>query len=209
MACASALQLRLPIQQGGGGPRLKEDVRLSACLTQVKEVWDTFVVMARLGTQCVEAYVISMAGSVSDILAVELLKREACRKVRASAQGSGSRISGAGYAAWSGLKVWDMEARARAWQVVVSRARRWYCTACPTPDQARLSHSVLQVAGEQGKEVVSEQLGVRVVPLLETLKDLDNAASVVSGLLQTPWYRTYLRYAILPARSLLLRCCWP
>ena len=48
---------------------------------QVREVWDTFLVCARLGTQCVEAYVISMAGAASDVLAVELLKREACRKV--------------------------------------------------------------------------------------------------------------------------------
>ena len=47
-------------------------------------MWDTFVVLARLGSQCVEAYVISMAGSASDVLAVELLKREACRKVQSS-----------------------------------------------------------------------------------------------------------------------------
>lgn len=38
-----------------------------------------------------------------------------------------------------------------------------------------------------------EQLGVRVVPLLETLRDLDNAAAVVGGLLDVPWYREYLR----------------
>lgn len=50
---------------------------------QVAEVWETFLVCARLGTQCVEAYVISMASCTSDILAVELLKREACRKVPA------------------------------------------------------------------------------------------------------------------------------
>ena len=48
---------------------------------QMQEVWDTFVVLARLGSPCVEAYVISMASHASDVLAVELLKREACRKV--------------------------------------------------------------------------------------------------------------------------------
>ena len=53
----------------------------------MQEVWDTFVVLARLGSQCVEAYVISMASRASDVLAVELLKREACRKVGTQAPG--------------------------------------------------------------------------------------------------------------------------
>ena len=61
---------------------MNDDSSADACnLAQVQEVWDTFVVLARLGSPCVEAYVISMASSASDVLAVELLKREACRKV--------------------------------------------------------------------------------------------------------------------------------
>ena len=51
------------------------------CMLQVKEVWETFLVCTRLGPQCVEAYVVSMTSAASDVLAVELLKREACRKV--------------------------------------------------------------------------------------------------------------------------------
>ena len=54
---------------------------------QMQEVWDTFVVLARLGSPCVEAYVISMASRASDVLAVELLKREAGRKVGTLAPG--------------------------------------------------------------------------------------------------------------------------
>ena len=41
--------------------------------------------------------------------------------------------------------------------------------------------------------MAAEQLGVRVVPLLETLRDLDNAATIVGGLLSVPWYREHLR----------------
>ena len=51
----------------------------------------------------------------------------------------------------------------------------------------------LQVAGESGRELDQEQLDVRVVPLLETLKDLQNAAVVLSDLLAVPWYRNHLR----------------
>ena len=51
----------------------------------------------------------------------------------------------------------------------------------------------MQVAGEAGRELSQEQLSVRVVPLLETLKDLQNAARVISDLLAVPWYRNHLR----------------
>eukprot|EP00245_Coleochaete_scutata_P002535 TRINITY_DN13429_c0_g1_i2.p1 TRINITY_DN13429_c0_g1~~TRINITY_DN13429_c0_g1_i2.p1 ORF type:complete len:1088 (+),score=218.89 TRINITY_DN13429_c0_g1_i2:195-3458(+) len=43
----------------------------------VKEVLDTFRVAAELGTNALGAYVISMASEASDVLAVELLQREA------------------------------------------------------------------------------------------------------------------------------------
>ena len=55
------------------------------------------------------------------------------------------------------------------------------------------STTCLQVAGESGRELSQEQLNVRVVPLLETLKDLQNAAVVLSDLLAVPWYRDHLR----------------
>lgn len=43
----------------------------------VKDVLDTFTMAAQIGTESLGAYVISMAQSASDILAVELLKKEA------------------------------------------------------------------------------------------------------------------------------------
>lgn len=50
----------------------------------VKEVLDTFNVVAQIGSGSLGAYVISMASNVSDVLAVELLQREA--RVQSSAQ---------------------------------------------------------------------------------------------------------------------------
>ncbi len=46
------------------------------------QVIDTFKVAADVGPESVSAYVISMATHASDVLAVELLKREACLVVR-------------------------------------------------------------------------------------------------------------------------------
>eukprot|EP00951_Prasinocladus_malaysianus_P010615 scaffold78127_cov47-Prasinocladus_malaysianus.AAC.1 len=43
----------------------------------VKEVIDTFRVVAQVGPGSLGAYIISMASSASDVLAVELLQREA------------------------------------------------------------------------------------------------------------------------------------
>jgi len=43
----------------------------------VREVLDTCRTVARLGAGCLGAYVISMAKRASDVLAVELLQREA------------------------------------------------------------------------------------------------------------------------------------
>ena len=54
--------------------------------SDVREVMATLRVAAQLGTTCLGAYVISMARDASDILAVELLKREACLTVRPSLQ---------------------------------------------------------------------------------------------------------------------------
>ncbi len=43
---------------------------------------DTFKVAAELGPESLSAYVISMATNASDVLAVELLKREAALVVK-------------------------------------------------------------------------------------------------------------------------------
>lgn len=79
---------------------------------EVREVLDTFQMMAELGPDSMGAYVISMASQPSDILAVELLQQEA--KVRPS---------------------------------------------------------------------------LRVVPLFETLDDLDGAEACIEHLMQIPWYK--------------------
>lgn len=47
----------------------------------MREVLDTFRVAAELGPHSLGAYVISMARSASDVLAVELLQREARMQV--------------------------------------------------------------------------------------------------------------------------------
>jgi hypothetical protein len=49
--------------------------------SEVREVLDTCRVVAQLGTACLGAYVISMARGASDVLAVELLQREALFQV--------------------------------------------------------------------------------------------------------------------------------
>jgi len=94
----------------------------------VKEVMDTFRVVAKLGTQSLGAYVISMAQNTSDVLAVELLQREA----------------------------------------------------------------KLMVLGEQGITPKEDTDLLRVVPLFETLDDLNAAAEVMDRLLSTPWYRKHM-----------------
>ncbi len=85
----------------------------------VADVLQTFAVAARQPTGSLGAYVISMARQVSDVLAVELLQREARMRFRALGQG---------------------------------------------PPQ-------------------------RVVPLLETLDDLDRAGAIIGELLAIPWVR--------------------
>ncbi|KAM7464393.1 hypothetical protein LguiA_032514 [Lonicera macranthoides] len=47
----------------------------------VKEVLDTFRVAAELGSDSLGAYVISMASNASDVLAVELLQKDACHAI--------------------------------------------------------------------------------------------------------------------------------
>lgn len=55
--------------------------------TRALQVIDTFKVAAELGSESLGAYVISMANTASDVLAVELLKREACHLVSGVGRG--------------------------------------------------------------------------------------------------------------------------
>ena len=52
----------------------------------------------------------------------------------------------------------------------------------------------MQVAGEAGQEPKPSQLSLRVVPLFETLADLQMAGDTMQTLFCVPWYRKYLRY---------------
>ncbi|KAI7840424.1 hypothetical protein COHA_005854 [Chlorella ohadii] len=97
---------------------------------EAKEVMDTLKVAAVLGRQCLSAYVISMATRASDVLAVELLQREARFMVLNE---SGPRAQG----------------------------------RAPSPP-------------------------LRVVPLFETLSDLEASRSVMQSLYSNPWYRQHL-----------------
>lgn len=54
----------------------------ASAAVQVREVLDTFRVAARLGNGSLAAYVISMSQAASDVLAVELLQKEARTMVR-------------------------------------------------------------------------------------------------------------------------------
>ena len=95
---------------------------------KVREVIDTLCVAAEMGPESLSAYVISMATNASDVLAVELLRREA------------------GYL----------------------------------------------VARDSGR-MPSQDFVQRVVPLFETLADLDGAAASMRRLLSVPWYRNNVR----------------
>lgn len=62
----------------GKRPLVPPTIEVSA---EVREVLDTFRVAAELGSESLGAYVISMASKASDILAVELLQKDACLAV--------------------------------------------------------------------------------------------------------------------------------
>ena len=105
------------------------------------EVIETFKVGAQLGRQCLGAYVISMATNASDVLAVELLQREAGQMTLADAG-----------------------------------VRAAVPSAPPAP----------------GTPEYKKSLPLRVVPLFETLADLDVGGAVMKRLLSLPWYRDHL-----------------
>ncbi|KAG0536943.1 hypothetical protein BDA96_03G105500 [Sorghum bicolor] len=107
----------------GKRPLVPQNIEVSA---DVKEVLDTFKVAAELGSDSLGAYVISMASNASDVLAVELLQKD-----------------------------------------------------------ARLT-----VSGDLGRPCPGGTL--RVVPLFETVKDLQAAGSAIRKLLSIDWYREHI-----------------
>jgi phosphoenolpyruvate carboxylase len=58
------------------------------------------------------------------------------------------------------------------------------------PDWVRAM--LLQVAAETGS-VPNHNMSLRVVPLFETLDDLDASGDVMARLFSNPWYRQHLR----------------
>ena len=118
----------LSAELAGRRPLVPHAMQVSA---PVREALETLRVAAELGTHVLGAYVISMASSASDVLAVELLQREA-RAV---------------------------------------------------------------VAGEAGPAGMNNGPPLRVVPLFETLKDLEAGPAVLDALFKVPWYREHLTAA--------------
>ncbi|KAG2596163.1 hypothetical protein PVAP13_5KG144500 [Panicum virgatum] len=107
----------------GKRPLVPPNIEVAA---DVKEVLDTFKVAAELGSDSLGAYVISMASNASDVLAVELLQKD-----------------------------------------------------------ARLT-----VSGDLGRPCPGGTL--RVVPLFETVKDLQEAGAAIRKLLSIDWYREHI-----------------
>nr|CAB3476574.1 unnamed protein product [Digitaria exilis] len=107
----------------GKRPLIPPNIEVAA---DVKEVLDTFKVAAELGSDSLGAYVISMASNASDVLAVELLQKDARLTVR----------------------------------------------------------------GDLGRPCPGGTL--RVVPLFETVKDLQEAGSAIRKLLSIDWYRDHI-----------------
>jgi phosphoenolpyruvate carboxylase len=71
---------------------------------EVKEVLDTFRVAARIGTQSLGAYIISMAQCASDVLCVELLQREARLTVSGRAAAAAAAAAAA-VVVWCGVHI--------------------------------------------------------------------------------------------------------
>eukprot|EP00884_Botryococcus_braunii_P017055 jgi/Botrbrau1/4032/Bobra.0016s0039.1 len=111
----------------GKRPLIPPTMPMSA---EVREVLDTLRVASEMGRESIGAYVISMASSASDVLAVELLKREAIHV------GKGHVVRG---------------------------------------------------------DAALQMMPLRVVPLFETLSDLQSAGKNLRELFSVPWYRKVLR----------------
>lgn len=107
-----------------------------------KEVLDTLKLATQLGRQSLGAYVISMATRASDVLAVELLQREA-----------------------------------KMMSLVDAGVHAKNPSAPPAPGTAEYKKT----------------LPLRVVPLFETLTDLDAAGGVMTRLMNLPWYRKHVQ----------------
>ena len=132
----------------------------------VREVLETFRVVAELGRQSLGAYVISMCASASDVLAVELLQREARAVVASELE-----------------MLHDMaHGRAAGGGDVPPKA------ATPAPD-ASTPHGH---SGSCFARYGTQEGPLRVVPLFETLKDLESAPAVMEALFNVPWYKHHL-----------------
>jgi len=153
---------------------------------QVKEVLDTFKVAARLGSDSLGAYVISMAQKASDVLAVELLQKEARSQVRDTCTHTRTRSL-----CWTS---WCMT-QCRSNHLISIHP---YRPPTPDPDLSLTPNTPTrpkqnaQVAAETGLPPDSSR-SLRVVPLFETLDDLDASGDVMTTLFGNEWYRTHLR----------------
>lgn len=186
---------------------------------EVKEVLETFHVVAELGSGSLGAYVISMASLASDVLAVELLQRE-CRnqlrgkQVRGVQQGVAhnpsltlhdySEMAGCpkstNHAYYNRMLLQNLESLDR-WNRGVQAAMKASkdIVGIYEPDIHRLKKMVpdplpktawCPMLGTQGAAAPHHSL--RVAPLFETLDDLAGAGVVMEGLLSNPWYRKHL-----------------
>ena len=135
----------------------------------VREVLETFRVVAELGRQSLGGYVISMCASASDVLAVELLQREA-RAVVASE-----------------LEMLHDMAHGREGGSEAPPPR--LPKAAPAAPDASTPHSR---GGSCFARYGTQEGPLRVVPLFETLKDLESAPEVMDALFNVPWYRDHL-----------------
>jgi len=124
----------------------------------VREVLETFRVVAELGRQSLGAYVISMCGSASDVLAVELLQREARAVVAAELEALHAMAAGS--------------------------AQKESVPPHSDPQHGHGGSCFASYGTRDGP--------LRVVPLFETLKDLENAPAVMEALFNVPWYRNHL-----------------
>lgn len=102
-------------------------------------------VVAALGHSSLGAYVISMATRASDVLAVELLQRE-------------------------------------AYLISLGSREKEFSSLQPSSDK------LTEVDGDTS----TEWKPLRVVPLFETLDDLDASSDIMKRLLSMPWYKNHI-----------------
>jgi len=135
----------------------------------VQDVLDTFRMLARMPPDSLGAYIITLASKASDVLAVELLKREAGIATGATARGPAA--AGATDSAPQG--------RAPAG---VGGGPAGVPASAPDHDAGSAS----------GCANVAASAPLRVVPLLETAEDLRDVGPMLRQLLSMPWYHAHI-----------------